>query len=144
MVAKKVGMTTEKVQELQDTFYVFDQNGDGMITTDELATVLFKLGQRPTLREVQAMIKSVDADKSGTIDFDEFVKIFAQKMSIDPEKELHEIFCVFDKNKDGFISSEELYEVLSKLGESITKVCIHNICPTFKSKKQRYFVDFSF
>ncbi|XP_076110853.1 uncharacterized protein LOC143079408 isoform X2 [Mytilus galloprovincialis] len=73
MVAKKVGMTTEKVQE------------------------------------------------SGTIDFDEFVKIFAQKMSIDPEKELHEIFCVFDKNKDGFISSEELYEVLSKLGESITK-----------------------
>lgn len=48
--------------ELQDTFYVFDQNGDGMITTDELATVLFKLGQRPTLREVQAMIKSVDAD----------------------------------------------------------------------------------
>ncbi|VDI34784.1 Hypothetical predicted protein [Mytilus galloprovincialis] len=66
MVAKKVGMTTEKVQELQDTFYVFDQNGDGMITTDELATVLFKLGQRPTLREVQAMIKSVDADKSVT------------------------------------------------------------------------------
>ena len=92
-----------------------------MITTEELGTVLFKLGQRPTLRELQALIRSVDADKSGTIDFDEFVKIFAQKMSIDPEKELFEVFQVFDKNKDGFISSEELYEVLSKLGESITR-----------------------
>ena len=63
--------------------------------------------------------------ESGTIDFDEFVKIFAQKMSIDPEKELFEVFQVFDKNKDGFISSEELYEVLSKLGESITRVSLY-------------------
>ena len=46
-------------------------------------------------------------------------------MSIDPEKELFEVFQVFDKNKDGFISSEELYEVLSKLGESITRVSLY-------------------
>ena len=50
------------ILELQDTFYVFDKNGDGMITTEELGTVLFKLGQRPTLRELQSLIRSVDAD----------------------------------------------------------------------------------
>ena len=59
---------------------------------------------------------------SGTIDFDEFLEIFAKKLSIDPEKELHEIFQVFDGNKDGFISSDELYTVLSRLGEATTKV----------------------
>ena len=54
------------ILELQDTFYVFDKNGDGMITTEELGTVLFKLGQRPTLRELQALIRSVDADSKVT------------------------------------------------------------------------------
>ncbi|KAK3092369.1 hypothetical protein FSP39_002037 [Pinctada imbricata] len=98
---------------------MFDKNSDGMISHDELGTVLFKLGQRPTPRELQTFIRSVDKDKSGTIDFDEFLEIFARKMSIDPEKELHEIFQVFDGNKDGFISPDELYTVLSKLGEPV-------------------------
>ena len=60
--------------------------------------------------------------ESGTIDFDEFLEIFARKMSIDPEKELHEVFQVFDGNKDGFISPDELFNTLSRLGEPTTKV----------------------
>ncbi|XP_062567311.1 calmodulin-like [Saccostrea cucullata] len=59
--------------------------------------------------------------RSGTIDFDEFLKIFAGKLSIDPEKELHEVFQVFDGNKDGFISPDELFSILSKLGEPTSK-----------------------
>ena len=44
------------------------------------------------------------------------------KISIDPEEELHEVFCIFDQNSDGFITADELYEMLKKLGESITVV----------------------
>ncbi|KAJ8302485.1 hypothetical protein KUTeg_018881, partial [Tegillarca granosa] len=62
------------------------------------------------------MIRSVDVDKSGAIDFEEFLQIFKQKLSLDPEKELRDVFGVFDHNKDGFISSEELYDVLNRLG----------------------------
>jgi Ca2+-binding EF-hand superfamily protein len=29
---------------------------------------------------------------------------------------------VFDKNKDGFIDKDELYDILSRLGEHITEV----------------------
>jgi len=43
-------------------------------------------------------------------------------MSIDPEKELHEVFEIFDRNADGFICPDELFEMLQKLGEHITKV----------------------
>lgn len=74
------------------------------------------------LTTLQFVIFTLSFIESGTIDFDEFVEIFVKKMSIDPEKELHDIFCVFDNDKDGYISPDELFQVLSKLGESISKV----------------------
>ena len=41
---------------------MFDKNGDGMISADELKRVLFQMGKHPTLRELQAFVRSVDAD----------------------------------------------------------------------------------
>ncbi|KAH3774328.1 neo-calmodulin-like [Dreissena polymorpha] len=118
---RKSSISDEKLQELHETFVLFDKNGDGMITKEELGAVLYALGQRPTVMEVQALIRSVDLDQSGTIDFDEFVTIFSAKLAIDPEQELHEVFDIFDLNSDGFISAEELFEMLQKLGEHITR-----------------------
>ncbi|KAL3859877.1 hypothetical protein ACJMK2_010065 [Sinanodonta woodiana] len=114
-------LSEDKIQELKESFALFDKNGDGMITKEELNSVLYSFGVRSTILELQAMIRTVDIDKSGTIDFNEFMKIFQRKLSVDPEMELHEVFCFFDKDKDGGISPDELYEVLNKLGEVITK-----------------------
>ncbi|ESO96896.1 hypothetical protein LOTGIDRAFT_159645 [Lottia gigantea] len=113
-------MTIYTINELHETFSVFDKNGDGMITTEELGTVMISLGQRPTIPDLKSFIRKVDHDRSGTIDFDEFLQIFSRKITMDPEKELYEVFRVFDDNKDGFISPTELYNVLKKLGENIT------------------------
>nr|KAG5696611.1 hypothetical protein BaRGS_034072 [Batillaria attramentaria] len=100
---------------------MFDKNGDGMITTEELGQVMMSLGQRPTLDELKSFIRAVDTDRSGTIDFDEFVDIFARKVTMDPEAELKEVFRAFDSDHDGFISPSELFNVLVKLGEKITR-----------------------
>ncbi|KAL4234791.1 Calmodulin-3 [Mactra antiquata] len=124
---RKSSLSEEKLQELQEAFVLFDKNRDGMISKEELGAVLYALGQRPTVMEVQALIRSVDLDKSGTIDFDEFVKMFSAQLTIDPEQELHEVFCIFDENGDGFICADELYEMLRKLGEHITKSEAHKM-----------------
>ena len=50
------------------------------------------------------------------------MKIFSSKLTVDPEQELHEVFCIFDNNLDGFISDDELFEVLQKLGEQTSLV----------------------
>jgi len=50
------------VSELQEAFVLFDKNRDGMITKEELGAVLYALGQRPTLCEIQSLIRSVDLD----------------------------------------------------------------------------------
>ncbi|XP_070193060.1 calmodulin-like [Littorina saxatilis] len=118
---KKHMFSDEKIHEFRDTFHMFDKNGDGMITTEELGQVMISLGQRPTHSELKAFIRAVDTDRSGTIDFDEFVDIFARKVTIDPEAELKQVFCAFDSNNDGFISPDELFNVLSGLGEKINR-----------------------
>ncbi|XP_052825667.1 neo-calmodulin [Octopus bimaculoides] len=121
IIGEKHGFSKERTRELYDSFSLFDRNGDGVISIDELGTVMMSLGQRPTRDELRALLHSVDMNHSGNIDFGEFLDIFARKLNIDPEKELYEVFCVFDQNKDGFISAMELFEVLSRLGEHITK-----------------------
>lgn len=41
---------------------MFDKDGDGRITTQELNTVLRSLGRNPTQKELRRMIDEVDQD----------------------------------------------------------------------------------
>ena len=48
--------------EYKEAFSLFDKDDDGVITTNELGTVMRSLGQNPTEAELQDMINEVDAD----------------------------------------------------------------------------------
>ena len=41
---------------------MFDKDGDGTITTNELGTVMRNLGQKPSQEELQQMVSEVDED----------------------------------------------------------------------------------
>lgn len=62
----------DNVSELKDAFKVFDQDGDGSITANEIASVMGALGEKLSLETCKLMISSVDLDKNGCIDFEEF------------------------------------------------------------------------
>jgi calmodulin len=95
-------------------------NNPGCITTTELGTVMRSLGQNPTERELQDMVNEVDADGSGTIDFHEFLGLMSRKWKHeDSEEELKEVFRVFDKDQDGYISAAELRHLMTNLGEKL-------------------------
>ena len=102
---------------------MFDKDGDGTITTKELGTVMKALGQNPTQAELQDMINELDADDNGTIDFEEFLNMFAKKMKngdVESEEEIREAFRVFDKDGNGFITTAELRQVMNTLGDKLT------------------------
>ena len=48
---------------------MFDKNGDGCISVNELGTVMRSVGQNPNNEELQTIINDVDADGNGTLDF---------------------------------------------------------------------------
>jgi hypothetical protein len=84
-----------QVREFKEAFAIFDKDGDGSITCSELGMVMKSLGQKPTEAELLAMVKEVDADQNGEIDFPEFLTMMLRKMNQgDPEKELMDVFLV--------------------------------------------------
>ncbi|CAK8579631.1 unnamed protein product [Lathyrus sativus] len=62
----------EILENLKDAFAVFDMDGNGSITAEELNTVMRSLGEECSLAECRRMIGGVDSDGNGTIDFEEF------------------------------------------------------------------------
>ncbi|XP_038902291.1 calmodulin-like protein 11 [Benincasa hispida] len=114
-------LSEEQIVEFKEAFCLFDKDGDGCITIEELATVIRSLDQNPTEEELQDMIKEVDVDGNGTIEFTEFLNLMAKKIKeTDAEEELKEAFKVFDKDQNGYISATELRHVMINLGEKLT------------------------
>ena len=107
---------------------MFDKDGDGTITIDELATVMKSLGQKPTLQELEDMIKEVDNDGNGEIDFQEFLDLMALKMKdIEPEELFQQGFKEFDVDRDGVISFDDLKQIMESLGERLTDEELHEM-----------------
>lgn len=63
--ASRREITAEEREEFQEAFNLFDRDGDGLISTKELGSVLRSLGQTPTEAEVQALISEADTDGKG-------------------------------------------------------------------------------
>ncbi|XP_033104938.1 neo-calmodulin-like isoform X2 [Anneissia japonica] len=110
-----------ELEQLRETFEIFDKDGDGSITTKELGTVMRSMGQNPSDKELQDMINEFDADGNGIIDFTEFCTMMSRKLKDSDESEdIREAFQVFDKDQRGFIRAEELAAVLKVADGGIT------------------------
>jgi calcium-binding protein CML len=62
--------------ELKETFAVFDADGDGRISAEELRKVLASLGdERCSVDDCRRMIRGVDTDGDGFVCFQEFTRM---------------------------------------------------------------------
>ena len=105
-------------EEIRELFHRFDKDGDVIITTEELGTVLRSLGQNPTEAELKDMIKEADTTSSGTLDFQEF-RTMMKKKNI-TEREIREAFRAYDKDGNGLISPAELKQTITEMGDECT------------------------
>ncbi|MCD7461544.1 putative calcium-binding protein cml25 [Datura stramonium] len=104
--------------ELEQVFNKFDINGDGKISSSELGFIMASLGNGVTEEESIRMISEVDADGDGFIDLREFVELNTKNVDSDEVMEnLRDAFSVFDVDRNGSISAEELQKVMKSLGE---------------------------
>jgi Ca2+-binding EF-hand superfamily protein/ubiquitin-protein ligase len=65
----------QKLEDLKTQFGIFDDSGDGNISAQELRAVLRSLGTELSHEQVVEIIDTIDADKSGEIEFPEFVSL---------------------------------------------------------------------
>merc|ERR1712113_85365 len=67
-------------QEIKEAFDLFDTDGSGEIDSKELKVAMRALGFEPKKEEIQKMISDVDDDGSGTIGYEEFLKMMTHKI----------------------------------------------------------------
>uniref|UniRef100_A0A1I8I4S8 Calmodulin n=1 Tax=Macrostomum lignano TaxID=282301 RepID=A0A1I8I4S8_9PLAT len=123
--------------EIRESFALFDKNGDGIISTEEIGEVMRSLGQTPSPSELQEMVRQVDINGNGSIDFEEFVAMMSDRYQLESELVKHErhlrkafvsinlvfnllALKVFDKDGNGLIDSSELKRVMASLGEELS------------------------
>ncbi|KAK2557633.1 Calmodulin [Acropora cervicornis] len=89
--------TEEEIEEYREAFQLFDKDGGGTVSTKEL----------------KQLLNSLFSAGSGEIDFNEFLQLMAAKQAnMTMEDELRNAFNVFDKDGSGYISADELKQVM--------------------------------
>ncbi|MEB3182008.1 MAG: EF-hand domain-containing protein [Nostocaceae cyanobacterium] len=111
----KTALSDEQVEKLWQAFQAFDEDSNGTISAKELGLVMGSLGQSPDEMDLRDMIKEVDVDLSGSIDFEEFKALMVSKQG-DRTSRLKLAFSVFDENNSGQITADEMRGVMSKFG----------------------------
>ncbi|KAF5381764.1 hypothetical protein D9615_005418 [Tricholomella constricta] len=124
-MANQIHLTPDQIEDFKEAFALFDKDNDGTITPDELGTIMRQLGKSPTDAELRSMIREVDVDHNGRIDFGEFLGMMALGPKAiqgvdDDDKEMELAFRVFDKDGSGMISEEELRGVMRSLNVNLT------------------------
>ncbi|PWA66880.1 Calcium-binding EF-hand [Artemisia annua] len=114
----------DQLNQLKEIFTRFDLDKDGSLTHLEVAALLRSLGLKPSGDQIHKLFKNMDADGSGTVEFDELVNSMSSHMMNEEilvnQQQLMEIFRSFDRDGSGFITPAELAKSMTKMGQPLT------------------------
>mmetsp|Transcript_40372 Transcript_40372/g.39919 ORF Transcript_40372/g.39919 Transcript_40372/m.39919 type:complete len:260 (-) Transcript_40372:70-849(-) len=101
-------------EKLGSVFKKLDKNGDGKLSREEiLEGYETHFGRLLNEDELDQLFNDVDTDKSGFIDYSEFIVASMSSKKNMSEEKLTAAFKMFDADGSGTISKEELKAVLS-------------------------------
>ncbi|KAI0242088.1 putative calmodulin-3 [Lamellibrachia satsuma] len=70
---------TTSHDELRDAFQVFDKNGNGLVSVHDLKHSLTTLGERLADEELDELVREVDTDGEGQLNYEDVVKVLLGK-----------------------------------------------------------------
>lgn len=99
----------EQIEELREVFKMYDRDNTGNISSRTLKFLLRGLGDNVNEEEVDIVLKEMDEDCNGTIDFQEFLLYMLEKVNKQSlYDDIVEIFKVLDKENTSHITKDEI------------------------------------
>jgi Ca2+-binding EF-hand superfamily protein len=112
-------------------FVKLDENGNGMISKDEMRVGLDYLKKEVNLNltegDIDQIFFAMDFDSSGYIDYSEFIASFLDCSTYMNEAFLRKEFTKLDQDKDGMIEKSDIEQIIRLDTLSIGKVDVQEM-----------------
>lgn len=106
-------IANEELKVLKQDFINLDKNGDGKVSRNELMEQYAKtMDEEEAKATVEKIMNEVDTNRSGDIDYTEFLTACMNYNSVNSRSNLETAFRLFDKDGSGDITVEEIRTVL--------------------------------
>jgi len=123
--AEETGLEKEQIVVLRRAFDSFDRDKKGYISPETVSDILRMMGIKVSSTSFKQIIEEIDEDGSGQIEFPEFLQLSAKFLIEEDEeamlKELKEAFRLYDKEGNGYITTQTLKEILHELDPRLTE-----------------------
>ena len=118
---RKKELREDQLNEIQDSFDLFDKDGTGTIDAEDLWVVMRALGCEPRKEDIKKLVGEVDKEGTGQVDFDGYLQIVLNKMAEKPsDDDILKAFRLFDAEGKNAIGVDDLRRVALQIGEQIT------------------------
>ncbi|KAG1676936.1 hypothetical protein FOA52_014812 [Chlamydomonas sp. UWO 241] len=114
-------------EDMRAVFELFDKDKNGIISSGELKEALAKLGHGVSGAQLEELM-AADGGASGSLDsldYDQFLALLERKLCADDvaaqDTELRAAFSMFDCDRDGRVSANDLRAFMRALGEKVTE-----------------------
>lgn len=116
----RLELTEQQKVDIKEAFDLFDPDGTGKIATKDLTVALRALGFEPTRKEIHTLVTDVVPECPNELSYEEFLKIMLVKMNDEEgQDEILRAFRLFDDDKTGKITFQNLKRVIAELGEDL-------------------------
>ncbi|XP_043464671.1 troponin C-like [Leptopilina heterotoma] len=118
-------LSKDLIAQLKMGFNAFDPEKKGAIKTDQINTIFSMMGKTINADVLNDAIAEVDPFGAGELEFEEFCTLAAKFMEEDQDEqatvaELKEAFRLYDREGNGYISTEVFREILHELDENLS------------------------
>lgn len=115
LVAVAQQANEEEVVKLRQSFKAIDKDGNGTLSMQEMKDALSAVTAVDE-QELARLLEAIDVNDDNRIEYDEFMATAMTQRLDDSEQAAWVAFKAFDLNNNGFVSLQELREVLEQNG----------------------------
>eukprot|EP00930_Biecheleria_cincta_P025609 TRINITY_DN18204_c0_g1_i1.p1 TRINITY_DN18204_c0_g1~~TRINITY_DN18204_c0_g1_i1.p1 ORF type:complete len:634 (+),score=116.70 TRINITY_DN18204_c0_g1_i1:48-1949(+) len=112
-------LSEAQIAEFKETFGRYDADGGGSISTQEVGDVMKSLGHDVPDEAVQYVIRTIDADKSGEIDFDEFCTLMGKMLGPDGQVDVDAYMKLISEDAVREAKQNQMVEIVPALREEV-------------------------